>query len=209
MTNAQEDRQDTPSSQHMGGGGLRTRGVVRTRGFVPIPTSSPSRPRARMRGAIRTRGGPSAPVRGMVAAWPILEDLPTLLRDIRKKHVYDFPLTVVVEDPTADGAKEFREQVRGLLHPRDRVWLLDDGSGAAAGDDYLDLQDACDKVFARTLVADLLFMAAVDREKIEERLAVWKHRARVVILSLSDGAAAPETEVGLPGFRFVWPSRNA
>ena len=201
-----ETRREALDSGSSSGAGLRSRGAVRTRGFVPAPpTAAPEASSPQTRRAIRTRG---TPVRRREEApqWQLPEDLPRLLHTLRQQ-LYGFPLTLVIENCAAPPAQEFWQRLARQLEAHDAVWFLGHTPPASRGDSYLNLEDTHDRAFATVLVPDLLFVAAPRATELIARLAKWRRRARSVVFAVADASQPSwDEDVGLQDMRIPWPN---
>ena len=198
-----EFKKNTVGIQNRGRSGLRTRGVVRTRGFAPTAERDDQTLPVRTRGAART--GHSR-IKKKTGYWREfnLGDLTDLMKTVRNDHMDGFPLNIVVENPESEPAIRFIDKVRELQHPRDNIWLLGHRSIRGSPENYLDLSKEDDASFAGTLVADILFIHGGKGQRLKNRLNVWKHRVRAIIASIAHESTFPENEIGLTGLRFLW-----
>ena len=195
-----------------GAGGLYSRGVVRTRGYIPTgPGEETAEAPVRQRGAVRTRGGRAVQVK----PWQELkcEELDGLLEELRDAQD-GFPITIVVENVQAPEAQSFLECLhkRNLLGADDVLWVLGKGvhkdavpealRGFISEGAYLNTQEGEQKTLADTLVPDLVFVADEDAEKLKERLRKWERRVWAVVLAGPDDfdpSALEDLNLGLPG----------
>ena len=198
-----EFKKNTVGIQNRGRSGLRTRGVVRTRGFAPTAERDDQASPVRTRGAVRAR---SADIKKRIGSWREFDlgDLTDLMNTVRNDHMDGFPLNIVVENPESKPARSFIDKVRELQHPRDNIWLLGHRSIRGSSENYLDLSIEDDANFAGTLVADILFVHGGKGQRLQNRLNLWKHRARAIIASIAHRSQIPENEIGVTGLRFLW-----
>lgn len=199
-------REQINRSRRFSTGGLYSRGVVRTRGFVPVsPPSEAGGAPSRTRGAVRTR---DAAVR--VEPWQELkpEELSELLEELRDAQE-GFPITIVVENPQAPEAQAFLKclHAEDLLAAYDALWVVGEGVYEQAvpealrelvqQDAYLNAEEEEQKTLADTLVPDLVFVADANAEKLEEGLAKWERRVLAVVLAGPDDFAPSALYVAL------------
>jgi len=195
-----------------GAGGLYSRGVVRTRGFVPVgPREEVSEVPVRTRGAVRTRGETAVQVK----PWQELkcEELDGLLEELRDAQD-GFPITIVVENVQAPEAQSFLECLhkRNLLGADDVLWVLGEGAYKDAVPEalhefvpesaYLNTQEGEQKALADTLVPDLVFVSDEDAGKLKERLTKWERRVWAVVLAGPDDfdpSTLKDLTLGIPG----------
>ncbi len=207
-------------------GGLYSRGVVRTRGFVPVrPPEEPGVAPIRTRGAVRTRGKPK------VGPWQELkpEELEKMLEELRNAQD-GFPITIVAENPQAPETQAFLKRLHeeDLLGADDVLWVVGEGKydvvledlrkDFVSKDAYLNIQEPEDeerahmKALVDTLTPELLFISYSNAEKLKERLKKWERRVLAVILAGPDDfdPSALDLMLGIPGedgdrWRRRWP----
>lgn len=196
--------------RRFGPGELRSRGAVRTRGFVPVsPPSETEGASVRTRGAVRTRG-PTVKVEPWQELKP--EELGEVLEQLRAAQA-GFPITVIVENPQALEAQSFLECLRNgnLLGTNDVLWVMGEGGyegavpeglqGFVPEDAYLNAQEEKHKTLAATLVADLVFVSDAESDELQKRLEKWERRVWAVILAGPDDFDPPALDLvlGIPG----------
>jgi len=193
-------------SRRFSTGGLYSRGVVRTRGFVPVsPPSETEGAPIRTRGAVHTRG---EAVR--VEPWQELkpEELGELLEGLRDAQD-GFPITIVVEKPQEPEAQAFLEHLHkeDLLGADDVLWVVGEGQyedvvpeelrkDFIPKEAYLNVQKQEDKAVIDILTPELVFVAATSAEELKERLKKWERRVFAAVLGVPEGFD-PETLSGL------------
>jgi len=192
--------------------GLYSRGVVRTRGYIPIgPGEETAEAPVRQRGAVRARGETAVQAK----PWQELtcEALGELLDKLRKEQD-GIPITIVVEGIQTAEAQSFLECLhRGnLLGTDDVLWVLGQGVYEDVVPEtlrrfipesaYLNTQEEEQNRLADTLVPDVVFVADEDAEKLKERLRKWERRVWAAILAGPDEltpSALEDLNLGLPG----------
>ena len=203
--------------------GLYSRGVVRTRGFVPVsPPSETEGAPIRTRGAVRTRG-PAVEVE----PWQELnrEELGELLEELRDAQD-GFPITIVVENVQDSRAQKFLDCLHqgNLLGADDALWIVGEGQyenvvperfrreDFIPEDAYLNVQEQGDKAVIDILTPELVFVADADAEKLKERLEKWERRVLAIIVAGPDDfdPSTFDLMLGIPGeegdhWRRRWP----
>lgn len=190
--------------------GLYSRGVVRTRGYIPTgPGEETAEVPVRQWGAVPTRGETAMQAK----PWQRLtcEALGGLLDELRKEQD-GFPITIVVEGIQTAEAQSFLECLhRGnLLRTDDVLWVL--GQGAyedvvpetlrrfVSESAYLNTQEGEQNTLADTLVPDVVFVADKDAEELKKRLRKWERRVWTAIIALPkkpDPDSLPELKLGI------------
>ncbi|MEM4724275.1 MAG: hypothetical protein QXP01_04625, partial [Candidatus Hadarchaeum sp.] len=197
----QGSKEQVNRSRRFSPGGLYSRGVVRTRGFVPVsPPEEPGAVPIRTRGAVRTRGEAEK-----VESWQELkpEKLGELLDELRNAQD-GFPITVVVDvvaNPQAPEAKAFLQSLHdeNLLGADDTLWVVGEGNyevvvpddlrkDLVPEDAYLNVQEQESEKRAHvevealvsTLTPELVFVAAASTEELKKRLEKWQRRVLAV-----------------------------
>ena len=193
-------------------GGLYSRSVVRTRGYIPTgPEKETAEAPVRQRGAVPTRGETAVQAK----PWQRLtcEALGGLLDELRKKQD-GLPITIVVDDIQTAEAQSFLECLhRGnLLGTDDVLWVLGQGVYEDVVPEtlrrfipesaYLSTQEEEQNRLADTLVPDVVFVADKDAEELKKRLRKWERRVWAAILAGPDEltpSALEDLNLGLPG----------
>ena len=192
--------------------GLYSRGVVRTRGYIPTgPGEETAEAPVRQRGAVRARGETAVQAK----PWQELtcEALEGLLDELRKEQG-GLPITIVVEGIQTAEAQSFLKCLhRGnLLGTDDVLWVLGQGVYKDVVPEtlrrfipesaYLNTQEEEQNRLADTLVPDVVFVADEDAEKLKERLRKWERRVWAAILAGPDDFdpfALEDLNLGLHG----------
>jgi len=191
-------------------GGLYSRGVVRTRGYIPvIPSEERHGEAVRTRGAVHTRREPAVQIKPWQEQCEELKRLLEELRDAQDR----FPITIVVENVQAPEAQSFLECLhkRNLLGADDVLWVLGEGAYKDAvpkalhefvpESAYLNTQEGEQKALADTLVPDLVFVADRELEKLKEWSRKWERRVWAAILAGPDKLTSSDPKdlnLGLP-----------
>ena len=189
-------------------GGFRSRGVVRTRGYIPTTSTEASvKVPTRTRGAARARGGPAIQMKPWQELKP--EELEGLLEELRETQD-GFPITFVVENPQATQVRNFLEQLHKLLGADDVLWVIGEGTyhevipealrGLITESAYLNTKEQM--VVVNSLVPDFIFIADENTEKLKKRLKKWERRVWAVILACPDDftpSALNDLALGIPG----------
>jgi len=207
MARREEERR---YKEKVGGGGLYSRGVVRTRGFVApsVPPGTGDGP-VRTRGAVRTAGTAVE-----LRPWEKINasDLKSLLDELREA-LERFPLCIVVDNPQLSDSQIFIACLGegGLLGPDDALWVIGDGNyedtisaelrSYISEYAYLNRQDKEQRELADTFVPDLLFTGDTSAAALKERLTEWEGRVWAVIIAGPDDfdPSALGLTLGIPG----------